>query len=612
MIYTPFSLRHKIPYGAVPSGTAVTFTLRPARSEGFSNGLLLARLEQDGDRLLRIPMPWMSTDYQEDVFSCVLDTCGYVGLVWYSFQLEGLDGRCQTLGPYQLTVYDDSEPVPDWFGDGLCYQIFPDRFRKETLPSADPCADLGPRLFHQDWQEEPLDGPVGVDADGIAQYNRDFFGGNLSGITEKLDFLADLGVETLYLCPIFRSAENHRYSTADYESIDPLLGEEAAFAALCDGAHARGMRVLLDGVFSHTGSASRYFSSASRSQDSPFYPWYQWKHWPEDYHCWWGVPTLPTLDKNCPSYRQYVYGGADAIVRRWLRAGADGWRLDVADELPDDFIAGLHQAVRQEDPNAVVLGEVWEDGSNKVAYGVRRKHLWGGHLDGLMNYPFRTAALDYLLGGDAAAFRAELETLREHYPPFAFHNAMNFLGTHDTPRILTVLGLGTAEASEAGDRLLTPAQKKQALQRLRLGYAILFTFPGAPTLYYGDEAGLEGGRDPWNRRTYPWGQENQALLSWCRALGQLRKRTPALRRGELVWGRCQGGLLCYQRTLGAERVLVAVNAGAEPVFLPLPWRGGGKNLLTGERFPDEQVTISQFSCLIVTPAPAPVTDRPDG
>ena len=525
MIYTPFSPRHKTPYGAVPSGTAVTFTLRPARSEGFSSGLLLAQLEQDGDRLLRIPMPWVSTDYQEDVFTGVLDTSGYVGLVWYSFQLEGLDGRCQTLGPYQLTVYDGAQPVPDWFGDGLCYQIFPDRFCKGSMAPADPCADLGQRLFHQHWQEEPLDGSVGVDENGIAQYNRDFFGGNLSGITEKLDFLADLGVETLYLCPIFRSAENHRYSTADYETIDPLLGTEADFRTLCDAAHARGMRVLLDGVFSHTGSASRYFRDATQSQTSPFYPWYQWKHWPDDYHCWWGIPTLPTLDKDCPSCRQYLYGDENAIVRRWLRAGADGWRLDVADELPDSFIAGLRQAVEQENPNAMVLGEVWEDGSNKIAYGVRRKHLLGGHLDGLMNYPFRTAALDYLLGGDAAAFRSALEVLREHYPPFAFHNAMNFLGTHDTPRILTVLGLGTAEATEAADTLLTPAQKAQALKRLRLGYALLFTFPGAPTLYYGDEAGLEGGRDPWNRRTYPWGREDHSLLVWCRTLGQLRKHT---------------------------------------------------------------------------------------
>lgn len=301
MIYTPFSPRHKTPYGAVPSGTAVTFTLRPARSEGFSSGLLLARLEQDGDRLLRIPMPWVSTDYQEDVFTSVLDTSGYVGLVWYSFQLEGLDGRCQTLGPYQLTVYDGSQPVPDWFGDGLCYQIFPDRFCKGAMAPADPCTDLGQRLFHQHWQEEPLDGSVGVDANGIAQYNRDFFGGNLSGITEKLDFLADLGVETLYLCPIFRSAENHRYSTADYETIDPLLGTEADFRTLCDAAHARGMRVLLDGVFSHTGSSSRYFQDATRSQTSPFSPWYQWKHWPDDYHCWWGVPTRPRWIRTVPA-----------------------------------------------------------------------------------------------------------------------------------------------------------------------------------------------------------------------------------------------------------------------------------------------------------------------
>ena len=229
-----------------------------------------------------------------------------------------------------------------------------------------------------------------------------------------------------------------------------------------------------------------------------------------------------------------------------------------------------------------------------------------------MNYPFRTATLDYLLGGDAAAFRTALEVLQEHYPPFAFHNAMNFLGTHDTPRVLTVLGLGEAEALQAGDTLLTPAQKEQALTRLRLGYAILFTFPGAPTLYYGDEAGLEGGRDPWNRRTYPWGREDQPLLTWCRTLGQLRKHTPALRRGKLVWETCHGSLLSYQRVLDDDRVFVAVNTGTEPVTVPLPWSGGGKNLLTGEILSDEQVRLPETSCLLVTPSPVPSRCRVDG
>lgn len=586
MIYTPFSPRHKTPYGAVPSGTAVTFTLRPARSEGFSSGLLLARLEQDGDRLLRIPMPWVSTDYQEDVFTGVLDTSGYVGLVWYSFQLEGLDGRCQTLGPYQLTVYDGSQPVPDWFGDGLCYQIFPDRFCKGAMAPADPCAALGQRLFHQHWQEEPLDGSVGVDENGIAQYNRDFFGGNLSGITEKLDFLADLGVETLYLCPIFRSAENHRYSTADYETIDPLLGTEADFRTLCDAAHARGMRVLLDGVFSHTGSASRYFQDATRSQTSPFSPWYQWKHWPDDYHCWWGVPTLPTLDKDCPSCRQYLYGDENAIVRRWLRAGADGWRLDVADELPDSFIAGLRQAVEQENPNAMVLGEVWEDGSNKIAYGVRRKHLLGGHLDGLMNYPFRTAALDYLLGGDAAAFRSALEVLREHYPPFAFHNAMNFLGTHDTPRVLSLLGEGQtpADKAERAAYRLSPEEERLGKERWKLASALLYAFPGSPMLFYGDEAGLQGLEDPFCRGGYPWGREDEDLLAWFRLLGRLRKR-PSLRRGDLTWLHAQGPLLAFRRQAEGETTAAAFNAGDAEAALTLPWEGReALDLLTGQRF----------------------------
>ena len=288
-VYNARDSRYKSPYGAVAAGTPVHFTLRPRRAEGFSRGVLTARLEQAGNRVLECPMPWTDTDFDRDAFSCTLDTGDYVGLVWYSFRLETLRGRVRELGPYQLTVYDGSDPVPGWFGNGLCYQIFPDRFYRTRIP--DPTGTVGGRLVHRDWFEAPLDGPVDLSPQGQERYNRDFFGGTLAGITEKLDYLAGLGVETLYLCPIFASAENHRYSTADYQTVDPMLGDTADFQRLCAQAHARGMRVILDGVFSHTGFTSRYFNGdgaydtvgAAQSTDSPYYPWYQWIHWPDQY-----------------------------------------------------------------------------------------------------------------------------------------------------------------------------------------------------------------------------------------------------------------------------------------------------------------------------------------
>ena len=390
-IYDSRDPRCKSPYGAAASGTPVLLTLRPPRKEGYSRAQLTARFEAGEDEVRTLPMPWSGLDGDRDQFSCVLDTGGYVGLVWYTFTLERLDGKkSQQLGPYQLTVYDGGEEVPAWFGEGMTYQIFPDRFRRTRIP--DPAGMVGGRWVHTAWQEEPEYRP---DRNGEIR-NRDFFGGDLRGVMEKLDYLKSLGVTTLYFCPIFEAAENHRYGTADYSRIDPMLGCEEDFSQLCRKAHSLGMRVMLDGVFNHTGFVSRYFNGdgfypetgAHQSQDSPWYSWYSFQQWPDRYESWWGIYSLPAVNEHDPSYREFIFGGENSVVRRWLRAGADGWRLDVADELPDDFVHGVHAAARAEKPDAVVIGEVWEDGSTKVAYGVRRRHILGGHCDGLMNYPF--------------------------------------------------------------------------------------------------------------------------------------------------------------------------------------------------------------------------------
>jgi len=575
IIYNSRDLRYKTPYGAVPSGTRVQFTLRPQRTEGFSGGELRARFESRGDELVQIPLVWSGLDGSQDLYRAELDVGDYAGLIFYTFQLRGFWGRKRTLETYQLTVYDASEPVPDWFGQGVSYQIFPDRFCRTAVP--DPAGMPGGRWVHQGWDEEPEYRP---DERGEIR-NRDFFGGDLRGVTQKLDYLERLGVETLYFCPIFEAAENHRYGTADYEKIDPMLGTAGDFSELCREAHRRGMRVILDGVFNHTGFVSRYFNGdgsypetgACQSWDSPYRPWFQFQHWPDQYESWWGIYTLPAVNEADPSYRDYIFGGENSVVRRWLRAGADGWRLDVADELPDDFIEGLHRAVREEKPHAVVIGEVWEDGSNKIAYDVRRKHILGRHCDGLMNYPLRNAILDYVCRRSGEVFISEMETIRENYPPFAFQNAMNSLGTHDTARILTVLG--TKEMCVSHDKewrarfRLSPEGLDQAKALLRVAAALLFAFPGSPTVYYGDEAGMEGFEDPFNRRTFPWGREDRDLIQWFAALGHLRKTCPALRRGDIRYRAGKGGLLAFTRRAEGEELLCAFNAGTEEVKLPL-------------------------------------------
>lgn len=575
-IYNSRDLRCKSPYGAAASGTPVKLTLRPLRQEGYSRALLTARFEARKDEILTIPMPWSGLDGDRDQFSCVLDTEGYVGLVWYTFTLERLDGKkSRQLGLYQLTVYDGGEEVPAWFGEGMTYQIFPDRFRRTRI--TDPAGMVGGRWVHAAWQEEPEYRP---DQNGEIR-NRDFFGGDLRGVMEKLDYLRSLGVTTLYFCPVFEAAENHRYGTADYSRIDPMLGCEEDFSTLCEKAHSLGMRVMLDGVFNHTGFVSRYFNGdgfypepgAHQSQDSPWSSWYNFQQWPDRYESWWGIYSLPAVNEHDPSYREFIFGGENSVVRRWLRAGADGWRLDVADELPDDFVQGVHAAARAEKPDAVVIGEVWEDGSTKIAYGVRRRHILGGHCDGLMNYPFRSAALDYIRGGNARDFVETMETLRENYPKFAFYSAMNSLGTHDTPRILTLLGVG----SECRDRSrewranfrMDPDQRRRGKELLKLGAALLFAFPGSPTVYYGDEVGMEGFEDPFNRRTFPWGHEDSELLGWFTRLGHLRQESDALRRGDIRYRMSDGPLLAFTRTWGEETILAAFNAGDQVLALRL-------------------------------------------
>lgn len=596
--YDSKDLGFKTPYGAVPGGTEVTFTLRPLRSEGYSRGVLTARLESWDNKRIEVPMLWTGLDGQRDMFTGSINTDGYMGLIWYSFRLERLDGKSgRESQEYQLTVYDENDKVPRWFGEGMAYQIFPDRFCRLSVPN--PAGMVGGRWVHQSWEEEPEYRP---DQNGEIR-NRDFFGGSLAGIRSKLPYLRDLGVETIYLCPIFEGPENHRYGVGDYEKVDPMLGTKEEFSALCAEAHAMGMRIMLDGVFNHTAFVSKYFNGdgsypnagACQGPQSPYYDWFCFQHWPSQYTSWWGIYSLPTTNKNSHAWLEYITG-ENGIIRSWLRAGADGWRLDVADELPDRVVAAIHDAVRAEKPDAVIIGEVWEDGSNKIAYSVRRKHILGGHCDGLMNYPFRTALVDYLLGGGAEHFRNSMETLRENYPEFAWHSAMNTLGTHDTMRILTLLGEKSEQRGQSRDwrahARLNDHDRAHGKARLTLGAMVLFAFPGAPTVYYGDEAGMEGFEDPFNRRTFPWGHEDQELVRLFTALGAARKTRKALRRGDIEYVEAAGRVLAFTRGLDGETVLCAVNAGQEPQTVTLPWEGAAVDLLGGQNLEAEDGVLT--------------------
>lgn len=586
----------KKPYGAVPCGTAVSYTVRPLRREGWSRCVLVTQREFSG-QTAELELPCTGQDGDRNRFSGIFSAPAEPELVWYWFRLFREDGSSilldrsgyhggENVQSWQLTVYEESS-TPAWFGCGVVYQIFPDRFCRLELP--DPAGMIGSRTIHENWSDLPDWRP---DAQGEVR-NCDFFGGSLQGILSKLDDLADFGVTVLYLNPVFESASNHRYNTADYRAIDPMLGTEDDFHHLCQEAKRRGIRVILDGVFNHTGSQSRYFNAdgfysdtgAAQSPTSPYYHWYSFHPWPADYDAWWGIRTLPAVREDAPDYRDFIIRGQDSVVRHWLRAGASGWRLDVADELPDDFIGEIRTAMEETAPDSFLLGEVWEDATTKIAYSMRRRYLLGQELHGVMNYPFRTALIAYLLGGDADEFRETLESLRENYPPHAFYSLMNFLSTHDTPRILTVLGADHVPGSKEERAVfrLSPARRQLGLKRLRLAALVLFTFPGAPTVYYGDEAGMEGWEDPFNRAGYPWGQEDSELKSFFSKLAHLRREQPALQTGQLHWRWTAGSLLVFARELDGQLLTTAVNAADTPQTLTLPWFGDtARDLLSSE------------------------------
>ena len=589
--------RYKSPFGAVACGTSVSFTLRPLVQEQFRTCTLLI-WHEFAFRAEEVDLPCLG----EGLFSGTFSAPDAPELIWYGFRFTRANGDKIWLGKngygtqqkmlsWQLTVYDGKSTTPEWFGNGVTYQIFPDRFCRLSVPDAKEM--VGNRVVHENWDEQMVYKP---DEKGEI-LNNDYFAGSLQGIRSKLDYLQSLSVTTLYLCPIFEAASNHRYNTADYMKIDPMLGTEEDFRQLCADAKERGIRIMLDGVFNHTGSNSRYFNAdgfydelgAAQSKDSPYANWFNFSHWPTKYDSWWGIHTLPAVNENDENYRRFIISGEDSVVRHWLRAGASGWRLDVADELPDDFIAEIRRAMEEENPDSFLLGEVWEDGTTKVAYSRRRQYLLGSETHGLMNYPFRTATLAWLTGGDAAAFRETMEALRENYPPQAFYSALNILGTHDTPRILTLLGVdanATPDTKEGrANYHLSSQELLRGVSRLRLAAMLAFSFPGSPTVFYGDEAGMQGFEDPLNRGTYPWGHEDQSLLAFYRKLGALRKERASMQSGDIAYLYARDGGLVFRRSKGEEVTVTALNAGDTPLELTLEWTGScATDALTGQAF----------------------------
>ena len=487
-----------------------------------------------------------------------------------SFRLfkQGEDTNMEAGDLWQVSCVPETFHTPDWAKGAIIYQVFPDRFHRSG--SCDLTGKLEPYTVHSDWYEEVGWQPT---PEGIV-LNNDFYGGNFKGITEKLPYIASLGATILYLNPIGMAFSNHRYDTGDYKVPDPMLGTTEEFRTLCEEAHKLGLKVILDGVYSHTGSNSRYFNrdnafdgvGAFQSKDSPYYSWYTFYDWPYNYHSWWDFNTLPTINKMDPAFIQYIISGEDSVLAHWLKLGADGFRLDVADELPDEFLKLLYDRVKELKPDALVLGEVWEDASNKKAYDRRRTYFTGAELDSVMNYPFRTAILAFMRGWDSGrGLKETVMSIVENYPPEVVAANMNLLGTHDTPRILTAL-VDDFDGSreEKARRRLSRNNMEVARERLLMASFLQYTLPGSPSLYYGDEALMEGYKDPFNRRTYPWGREDADMVCHFQRLGRLRREFDALRLGSIQFFEAEDKHLGFTRTYQGKSVRIYVNRSGDP------------------------------------------------
>ena len=514
------------------------------------------------------------------------------GLYFYWFRLGGRRaalgedrnaGFSDSASAYQILVYRECFATPAWFKGGIMYQIFPDRFFK----SGEILVEKG-KWLHRDWHETPEFRPN----EKGKILNNDFFGGNFRGILKKLDYLQSLHVTVIYLNPIFRAFSNHRYDTGDYMQLDPMLGSEEDFAALVSECGKRGIRLILDGVFNHTGDDSRYFNKygtydeigAYQSKDSKYYSWYNFRHFPDKYDSWWGIDVLPAVNENFPSYIDFITG-ENGVLRRWMKYPLGGFRLDVADELPDEFIAKIRSAVKSANGDAVVIGEVWEDASNKIAYSTRRKYFQGEELDSVMNYPLKDAIINFVVSGNTSLLRRTVGMLLDHYPKCVLDSLMNILGTHDTVRVLTALGGVCAYNKEEMAVLkLSAEQRAVATERLKIAAILLYTFFGVPCIYYGDEIGMEGYSDPFCRKPFAWDLIDEDILSHYRWLGELRSRYTVFRDGDYRELYHDDNCIVFERRKGKEAVITVANLGNNKYTLR--FNGVLYNQLSGERCVD--------------------------
>ncbi len=582
-------LFYREPFGALKCGDEVNIKLLVSDA-GIPNAIRLACIWDGKDEEIKYNMAYEFSVGKGSLYKVNLKMSDNTGIIWYYFEIETNEGtfyyannqRCmggegemyneKPSNLFQITVYEKDYKTPDWFKKSIVYQIFPDRFYNGNEDGK----FLGNRndIIKHRWNDKPF---YCAEQFGGEYKCNDFYGGNLKGIEKKLPYLKELGISAVYLNPIFKAYSNHRYDTGSYDEIDEILGTEADFISLCKEADKNGIRIILDGVFNHTGSNSKYFNKnneydsvgAYNSESSPYYSWYRFFDWPNTYEAWWGIDTLPQVNEESKEYRDYILNNKDAIIKKWLRKGAYGWRLDVVDELPDFFVKELRKNVKSVNSDAVIIGEVWEDASNKIAYGMRREYFLGSELDSVMNYPMRAAIIDAILQKiDVSELDERLMSLKENYPAPAYYSLLNILSTHDVERIITLMSNALSRHSVSkeyqANYKINDGMLDNAIKRTILAITMQMTMPGVPCIYYGDEIGIEGYGDPFSRTTFPWDSFRKDDKASCitnayKELIRLRNSSDAFISGEFESVYKYEGVYGYLRYTDNEKYLVLIN-----------------------------------------------------
>ena len=480
--------------------------------------------------------------------------------------------------------------APDWAKGKIMYHIFVDRFNRG---SSVPLKPMPRKTIYKSWEDDMILGP---NEDGI--WNADFYGGDLKGIEEKLDYIKSLGVDIIYLSPVVHSQSNHRYDAADYENVDPYAGCNEDLKSLCDKAHEKGMKVILDAVFNHTGNDSKYFNEygtfdtlgAYQSMYSTYAPFYR-KHYHDGklyYDYWWGMPNLPVCNGYSNEWKNYILGKG-GIIDKWFNLGIDGLRLDVADELTDEFIEGIRTAVKRNKEDGFILGEVW-----KNPMRMNRGYIESGRgMDSVMNYQLVDALIRYFKYSDTYKLDYIIKDIQREYPTDTINTLMNFTSTHDISRAINIFS--TYDFNEYGewawnllrDNLdwcknfkLTPSEYNKG-KEIYKAYIYALTFmPGILSIFYGDEIGLEGIGNLANRKAYPWNKENidLDLLNYFKYIGNIRKEESFLQEAELNILDINKDYFMFERYTDKDRALIAINRTNEEkdFYVPSKYRNKRK------------------------------------